>query len=71
MIMIFGTLVQNDHISRGFFHFLKILIFRVLRGVKGQETVQNDKKFCLSCFISQEPYIIGLSFMVHICAFVK
>ena len=29
--------------------------------------LQNDKKFCLSCFISQEPYIIWLSFMVHWC----
>ena len=32
-----------------------------------QKTVQNDKKFCLSGFISQEPYIIWSSFMVHIC----
>ena len=29
-------------------HFFKILIFRVVRGVKGQITVQNDKKFCPS-----------------------
>ena len=29
--------------------------------------VQNDKKFCPSCFISQKPYIIWLSFMVHLC----
>ena len=28
---------------------------------------QNDNKFCLSCFISQEPYITWLSFMVHLC----
>ena len=28
---------------------------------------QNDKKACLSCSISQEPYIIWLSFMAHIC----
>ena len=26
---------------------------------------QNEKKFCLSCFISQEPYITWLSFVVH------
>ena len=37
------------------------------RQVKGQKTNQNDKKFCLSCSISQEPYIIWLSFMVHLC----
>ena len=29
--------------------------------------VQNDKKFCLSCPISHEPYIICLSFMVCMC----
>ena len=50
-----------------FFQFLKILIFFVVRGVKVQNMVQNDKKFHLSHFISQEPYIIQLSFMVHLC----
>ena len=50
-----------------FFHFFKILIFRVVRGMKGQKTVQNDKKFCLLYSMSQEPYIIWLSFIVHIC----
>ena len=29
--------------------------------------LQNDKKFCLLLFMSQEPYIRWLSFMVHIC----
>ena len=33
--------------------------------------VQNDKKFCLSCSISQETYLIWLSFMVHMCKFSK
>ena len=50
-----------------FFIFFKILIFWVVSGVKWQKTVQNDKKFCLSLFISQKPYIIWLSFMVHMC----
>ena len=50
-----------------YFIFFKILVFWVHWGVKGQKTVQNDKKFCLSCSISQEPYIIWLSFMVHMC----
>ena len=27
--------------------------------------VQNDKKVCLSCFISQETYIIWFLFMAH------
>ena len=49
------------------FIFCKILIFQVVREVKGQKTVQNDKKSCLSCFIFQEPYMIWLSFMVQMC----
>ena len=48
-----------------FFHFFKILIFWVVRGVKRQKIVQNGKKFCPSHLISQEPYIIWLSFSVH------
>ena len=35
MIMIFGTLVENDDIFRHFFHFFKILIFWAVRGVGG------------------------------------
>ena len=50
-----------------FFRFFNILIFQVVSGVKGQKMAQNDKKFCLSRFISQEPYILWLSFMVHLC----
>ena len=55
--MIISSVVLN-------FFFLKILIFLVHRRVKGQKRVQNDKKLCLSCSISQEPCIIWLSFMV-------
>ena len=40
-----------------FFFFFKTLIFWVVRGIKGQKMAQNDKKFCLSCFISQEQYM--------------
>ena len=29
--------------------------------------IQNDKTFCLSHSISQEPYLIWLSFMVQMC----
>ena len=29
--------------------------------------VQNEKKICLSRSISQEPYIISLLFMIHLC----
>ena len=50
-------------ISPGFvFIFFLILIFWA---VKGQNIVQNDKKFCLSYFTAQEPYIISLPFMIH------
>ena len=65
-MMIFGTLVQSDDVSRYFFQFFKILFFWVVRGVKEQKQVQN-KKFYLSHFISQEQYIIWLPFMVHLC----
>ena len=36
-----------------FFHFLKILFFQVVSGVKGQKMVQNDKNFSLLHSISQ------------------
>ena len=48
-----------------FFHFFKI--FWVARRVKGQKIAQNDKKLCLLHLISQEPYIIWSSFVVHNC----
>ena len=48
MIMIIGTLVWNDDISRHFFNFFKIFFFWVVMGGggggKGQKTVQNYKK---------------------------
>ena len=49
------------------FHFFKILITWVVRGLKGWLMVQNDKNFCPLYSISQEPYIIWLSFMVYMC----
>ena len=53
---------------QAFCSFFKILIFWGVSGVKGQKIVQNDKKICLSCSISQEPYIIWwLSFLVRKC----
>ena len=47
MIVIYGTHVQNNNISRSFFHFFKILILWVVREVKRQKMVQNNKKICL------------------------
>ena len=67
MIMIFGTLVLNDDISRQFIHFFESFIFGAVRVIKGQKIAQNDKNFCLSCLISQERYIIWSSFVVHNC----
>ena len=49
------------------FHFSRILLFWVVTGVKEQKMAQNEKKYCLSRSISQKPYIIWFSFMVHIC----
>ena len=49
-----------------FFQNFDFQVFR-RREVGGQKMVQNDKKFFLSHFISQEAYIIGLLFMVQMC----
>ena len=65
-IVIYGIHVQNDNISRCFFQFFRISIFQVVRWLKGQKMVQNDKKFCLLHFISHELYIMWLSFIVCI-----
>ena len=56
----------KDNISRHFFYFFKILISRTIRWVKGKKMVQITKNDT-SCSISQEPYIIWLSFIVHMC----
>ena len=37
MIFIYGNLMQNDNISKCFIHFFNILIFQVVRGLKGQK----------------------------------
>ena len=55
------------YIFRHFFLFFKSLIFWVVRGVKEEEIIQNNKKFCLLCSTYQEPCIIWLSFMVQTC----
>ena len=55
----------SDNISRHVFHFLKILIFQVVKRVKGKRIAQTDKKLLMFCLISQEPYIIVPSFMLH------
>ena len=45
-------------ISPGVFFSAKILIFQVVKRLKGQIMDQNDKNFCLLHLIFQEPYII-------------
>ena len=54
MIVILCTYVSNVDISSCFFHFFKMLIFQVIREVKGQKMVQNDKIFCLCHSIFEE-----------------
>ena len=59
LIIICGTLMQNDDISRYFFNVLKKLIFCTVSGVKGQKIVQNEKQqLHLSPTISWEQYSI-------------
>ena len=48
-----------------FCHFSKFWFFVFC--VKGQKMTQNDKKFGLSSFMYQEPYLIWLLFVVHKC----
>ena len=43
MIMIFGTLLLNDDMSRIFFIFLKFSFFGLLAGGEGQEIAQYEK----------------------------
>ena len=43
MILIYGTRVKEDNISRFFKIFFQILIRRVNSRVKGQKMVENDK----------------------------
>ena len=51
-----------------FFVLFKILIFVIIRGRgKRAKMVQNDRNFCLSHSVSQEPHIIWLWFLVHLC----
>ena len=54
IIVICGTQVSNNDISRILFHFVKILIFLVVRRVKGQKMTQKDKKT-----LPVVPYISG------------
>ena len=61
MIVTCGTQVEPHDISR-FFVFQNFDF-----SVKGQKMVQNEKRFCLLYSISQEPYIIWLSFVVDKC----
>ena len=35
--------IYNIYIYKGFLHFFQILIFGVIRRVKGQKVAQNDK----------------------------
>ena len=54
-----------------FFIFSKYLFFVLLGGLKGKKWSKMTKKICLSGSISQEPYIIWLSFMVQMCKMIK
>ena len=56
----------NDNISRMFFHFFsKFWFFRLLGREKGKNSPKRQKTQL--CLISQESYVIWLSFMLHMC----
>ena len=55
-------------ISMGIFlYFFRTFILWVIRGLKEQKIVPNDKTFCLSRSISQETCIMWSSFVVCKC----
>ena len=55
-----------------FFHFLKILIFWVVSGVKGQKKAQHEKwKLHSSRVVSQEQCRIWLWFLVNLCKMIS
>ena len=47
--------------------FLIFSVFWFSGSIGDKRTIQNDKNFCLSGSISQEPHIIWLPFMVYMC----
>ena len=49
------------------FFISQVLIFRVVRGIKGQKMAQNDNKLCRTAYLRQETYIIWFSFLLHMC----
>ena len=51
--------------SLAFFIFSKLWFFR--SRVKGEKLVQNVKKLCLLCLITQALYIMWSSFTAHMC----
>ena len=53
LIIVSGIYVLNDDMSRTFVHFFEILIFWVVRGVKGLKVAQNKKKKIMC----HEPYL--------------
>ena len=68
MIAIFGKNMYSDNISAGAcFIFFKNLFFLIVRGVKGQKMSQKNKNFCRSHSVSQEPYIMWIWVLVHLC----
>ena len=50
-----------------FFIFSKFWFFTFVSGVRVQKIAQNDNKLYLSRSISQKPYIIWSSFVIHKC----
>ena len=57
----------KDNISSNFFSFFLNFDFWDHGNLKRQKMAQNYKTFCLSHFVSQEPYIIWLWSLVHMC----
>ena len=61
------TCIKQWYLQVFLFVFSKFWFSRLLGDVKGQKMAQNNKNCCLMRFISEESYIIWLSFMVDMC----
>ena len=56
----------NDNISRLFFHFLKILVFQVVRRVKRQKMAQKWQKLSFVTYVSGTIHHMILIYVTHV-----
>ena len=64
--VIYGTLVYNDDMSKNFLSIFSNFCFQVVRGVKGQKMVQNEKKILfVALYISETIHTMIFIYGTH------